>query len=483
MAESPDSSPRPAINPNPNTMTTTHDFIVIGGGSGGIAAARRAAEYGARTLLFEPARLGGTCVNVGCVPKKVMWNAAQIHHALELAGDYGFRVEQQGFRWSTLKTARDAYVARLNRIYADNLEAAGVDLIRAAARLGGDGRVEAGGKTHRARHILIATGGRPTVPELPGAELAITSDGFFDLAAQPVNPLIIGAGYIATEFAGMLHGMGSRVTVLLRKDRLLRAFDPVLGDTVMAQMQAGGVDIRCGVLCSELYRADDGSLGYRSSNGSAGNGNAGNGNARGDSDSGFDCVIFAISRRPAVEALALENAGLAPDGNGFIAVDECQNTAADGVYAVGDVTPATPLTPVAIAAGRRLADRLFGGQPQARLDFDNIPTVVFSHPPIGTVGLSQARAAEVHGAQHIKVYQSRFVNMRYALGEHKPPTVMKLITAGPQERVVGCHVVGDGADEMMQGFAVALKMGATKADFDNTIAIHPTAAEELVTMR
>ena len=450
-------------------MTESGDFIVIGGGSGGIAAARRAAEYGARVLLFEPGALGGTCVNVGCVPKKVMWNASQIHEALELAGEYGFTVESRGFDWGTMKAARDAYVHRLNGIYADNLAASGVRVIDASARFTAHDRLEADSKDYQAAHILIATGGRPTVPDLPGADLAITSDGFFELPSQPIKPLLIGAGYVATELAGMLNGMGSEVTMLLRKDRLLRAFDRVLGDTVMAQMRHSGVDIRTGVLCEALYRADDGSLGYRA--------------VGGGSESGYDCVIFAVSRHPSSAALALENAGIAPDKRGFVAVDEFQNTAATGVYAVGDVTPATPLTPVAIAAGRRLADRLFGGQPEARLEYENIPTVVFSHPPIGTVGVSDERAAEIHGAHTIKIYESRFVNMRYAVSEHKPPTVVKLITAGATEKIVGCHVVGDGADEMMQGFAVAVKMGATKADFDNTIAIHPTAAEEFVTLR
>ncbi|MGR3985182.1 MAG: glutathione-disulfide reductase [Gammaproteobacteria bacterium] len=444
-----------------------YDFIVLGGGSGGIAAARRAAEHGARVVLFEAARLGGTCVNAGCVPKKVMWNAAQLGHALELSGEYGFRARRDGFDWPALKTARDAYIANLNKIYADNLDASGVQCVRAPARFCARDTVEAGGRQYRAAHILIATGGRPTMPDLPGTELAITSDGFFELPAQPMRPLLIGAGYIATELAGMLHALGSRVTMLLRKDRLLRAFDAALGEEVMAQMRASGVDIRCGVLCDEIYRADDGSLGYR---------------AGGGGEHGFDCALFAISRHPNTAELELENAGIAPQ-RGFVPVDACQNTTAAGVYALGDVTAAVPLTPVAIAAGRRLSDRLFGGKKDARLDYDNIPTVVFSHPPIGSVGLSEARAIEAHGAGNIRVYQSNFANMRYALGAHQPNTLMKLVTAGAEEKVVGCHVVGDGADEMLQGFAVALKMGATKADFDNTVAIHPTSSEELVTMR
>ena len=448
-------------------MTDNCDFLVIGGGSGGIAAARRAAEHGARVALFEPARLGGTCVNVGCVPKKVMWNAAQLCHALELSGDYGLRARREGFDWATLKAGRDAYVGRLNKIYAENLKKSGVECVHAAARFCAKDAVEAGGKQYRAKHILIATGGRPTMPDLPGNEFAITSDGFFELPKQPMRPLLIGAGYIATELAGLLHALGSRVTMLLRKDRLLRAFDAALGDEVMEQMRESGVDIRTGEQCEEITRAEDGTLGYRAGEKSGG---------------GFDCVLFAISRHANTAELALEKAGIAPE-RGFVPVDEFQNTAAEGVYALGDATPAVPLTPVAIAAGRRLADRLFGGKSGARLNYENIPTVVFSHPPIGSVGMSEESAAEAHGAENIRVYQSRFVNMRYALGAHKPKTLVKLVTAGADEKVVGCHVAGDGADEMMQGFAVAIKMGARKADLDDTVAIHPTAAEELVTLR
>ncbi|MGI9311304.1 MAG: FAD-dependent oxidoreductase, partial [bacterium] len=384
-------------------------------------------------------------------------------------------LDPRGFDWPKLKAARDAYVARLNRIYADNLDACGADLIRAGASFRERGAVEAGGQIVRAPHILIASGGAPVRPDIPGAELGITSDGFFELAAQPRRALLIGAGYIATELAGVLRGLGSEVTMLLRKDQLLRGFDPMLGRGAMKQMRADGIDIRTNLPCKEIFRADDGSFGYRAER-------AGDTNAL-DSDSGYDCVLFAISRRANTQPLALGNAGLSVDARGFIAVDEYQNTAADGVYAVGDVTPAPALTPVAIAAGRRLADRLFGGQRDAKLDYDNIPTVVFSHPPIGTVGFSESRAIEVHGAEQVKVYESEFVNMRYALGAHKPPSAVKLVVAGAREQVVGCHVIGDGADEMMQGFAVAIKLGATKADFDNTVAIHPTAAEELVTLR
>lgn len=460
-------------------MSENFDFIVIGGGSGGIAAARRAAEYGARTLLFESNRLGGTCVNVGCVPKKVMWNASQIHQALELSGDYGFQTTQQGFDWPTLKTSRDAYINRLNQIYADNLDGSGVQVIRATASLQSHNTVQADGKTYQAKHILVASGSTPVLPPITGAELAITSDGFFELEKQPMKPLIIGAGYIATELAGLLHSLGSRVTMLLRKDKLLRAFDEVLGATLMEQMQQSGIDIRCGVSCNEIYKTSDGEFGYRAEGADANEGESKY------SDSGYDCVLFAISRTANVDSLSLENAGIQSEKNknGLIEVDEFQNTKTKGIYAVGDVTPGAPLTPVAIAAGRRLADRIFGKQSKAKLVADIVPSVVFSHPPIGSIGLSEADAIAKYGEKKVKVYQSRFANMLYAVSEHKPETVMKLVTVEPKQKVVGCHVIGDGADEMLQGFAVAISMGATKADFDNTIAIHPTAAEELVTLR
>lgn len=457
-------------------MVNQYDFIVLGGGSGGIAAARRAARCGAKVVLFEPKRLGGTCVNVGCVPKKVMWNAAQVRHALELGEGYGFGgVEEGDFDWGVLKKGRDGYVGRLNEIYAKNLKESGVEVVRAAGRLGGEGVVEdAEGKVYRAEHILVATGGKPVVPEIAGAGLGITSDGFFELGEQPRRPLLIGAGYIAVELAGLLNALGSRVTMLLRKDRLLRAFDGMLGETLLEQMRGAGVEVRTNVSCKEIVREGDGVFGYRADD----NGGAEAGWLEG---SGFDCVLFAISRVGNVEGLGLERVGIEAGRGGTIAVDEWQNTAAKGVYAVGDVTGAVQLTPVAIAAGRRLAERLFGGG-EEKLSLENVASVVFSHPPIGSVGLSEAVAVERYGAENVRVYQSRFVNMRYALGEEKPMSVMKLVTLLPEERVLGCHVIGEGADEMLQGFAVALNLGARKADFDRTIAIHPTAGEEFVTM-
>ena len=449
-------------------MNNLFDFIVIGGGSGGIASARRAAEYGAKVLLVEYGPLGGTCVNVGCVPKKVMWNASQVKDTISMALDYGFSVEDTGFSWNKIKTSRDAYITRLNGIYDQNLQGSNVTVIHGTGRFVADHVIEVNGEQYEAPHILVATGGQPSVPDVPGADLGITSDGFFALTDLPARTLVIGAGYIATELAGVLHGLGGNVTMLLRKDKLLRTFDHTIHGVVMDEMAASGIEILKNKSLDALIKHSDGSLGFHT--------------ADGTERSGFDCIIWAIGRHTNVKSLTLEHTKIALDSNQFIEVDQFQNTRVEGVYAVGDVTSGAPLTPVAIAAGRRLADRLFNNQPNAYLDYSCIPTVVFSHPPIGTVGLTENEAREQYG-DDITIYQSKFVNMRYALSAHKAPSLVKLIVTGTNEKVVGCHVIGDGADEMIQGFAVAVKMGATKADLDNTVAIHPTASEELVTLR
>ena len=450
-------------------MSTHYDFLVIGGGSGGIAVARRAAQYGARVALIEAGRLGGTCVNVGCVPKKIMWNAAHFADALAISEDYGFALPATEFNWAAFKTTRDTYVERLNGIYLRNLDSSQVEIFRGWATFESPGQVRVDGTLLSADHILIATGGRPTIPDLPGADLAITSDGFFELTEQPKRPLIIGAGYIATELAGVLHSLGSEVTMGLRKDILLRGFDEALRETVMEEMRSAGVNILTNFQIESIEREDNGHLAVRHQDGEA--------------ISGFDCVLFAIGRDPATDGMGLEETGLEVDHSGFLPTNEWQDTTQPGIYAVGDVTGCQALTPVAIAAARRLSDRLFGGQGQAKLDYENIPTVVFSHPPIGTVGLTEEEAKERFGDNGVKVYQNRFTDMYYAVTPQRVPTIVKLVVTGPDEKIVGCHVVGRAADEMIQGFAVAVKMGATKVDFDNTVAIHPTAAEELVTLR
>jgi glutathione reductase (NADPH) len=446
----------------------TWDYLVIGGGSGGIASARRAAAHGARVALIEAGRLGGTCVNLGCVPKKVMWHAAGIAEALLDADGYGFDVDVGGFDWAKLKAGRDAYVERLNGIYARNLEGSGVTRISGFARFVAPRTVEVSGERHGAEHVLVATGGRPRVPQLPGAEHGITSDGFFELFARPAKVAIVGAGYIAAELAFVLALLGSDVTLLLRHQELLRRFDVSLRETLMREMTSHGINVLSCIHLERVERVTDGTLTLVGSTG--------------ERLSGIDTLIWAIGRDPCTLGLGLDLAGVELDAGGHVEVDEWQATSARGVYAVGDVTGRWPLTPVAIAAGRRLADRLFGGEPTARLDYELIPSVVFTHPPIGTVGLTEDEARDRWG-DAVRIHASRFTSLYHAVTARRTASVVKLVTVGPDEKVVGVHVIGIGADELIQGFAVAVRMGATKADFDRTVAIHPTAAEELVTLR
>jgi glutathione reductase (NADPH) len=450
-------------------MTENYDLIVIGGGSGGLAAAQRAAEYGAKVVLAEPARLGGTCVNVGCVPKKIMWNAAEIGSALEDARDYGFEVGTRRLDWATLKAGRDAYIERLNGIYAANLAKRNVELVRARASFVDAHTVAAGGRLLRGDHVFIASGSRPRLPLIPGTGLGITSDGFFELAERPQRVAVVGSSYIAIELAGILAGLGTETWLVLRGDTALKAFDDMLGELALTLLREDGVDVVLNAIPSELRRAPHGALELRSFDGRV--------------LGPFDCVLWAIGRGASIESLALERAGVGLDIQGFIANDKYQASNVPGIYAIGDVSGRAQLTPVAIAAGRRLSDRLFGGQADRHLDYENIPTVIFGHPPLGTVGLSEKAAGERYGVGNLTVYRSSFVPLYHALTTAKPRSHMKLITAGSEQRIVGLHVVGPGADEMLQGFAVAVRMGATKKDFDDTVAIHPTSAEELVTMR
>ena len=451
-------------------MTESHfDFLAIGGGSGGIAAAVRAASYGARAAVVEHGRLGGTCVNVGCVPKKLMWYAASLGHTVDDFAGYGFDVSREGFRWPALKRARDAYVERLNGIYARRLDTEGIVRFRDTARFVGARTVAVGDTRLSADHVVIATGGLPIVPPTPGAELGITSDGFFELEERPGRVVVAGSGYIAVELAGVLRALGSEVTMVLRRDRVLRAFDEMLATELMLALDADGIEIRTEAELTLIERDDSrNSLTVRISDGT--------------SVDGVDSVLWAIGRRPNVASLDLAAAGVDTSKGGAIVTNEFQEASIEGTYAIGDVTGRAALTPVAIAAGRRLADRLFGGQTDRRLSYDCIPSVIFTHPPIGTVGATEAQARSDHG-DAVKVYRTRFNSMYHAFSDHPRATAMKLVTVGDDERVIGCHVIGEGADEMMQGFAVAVRMGARKCDFDDTVAIHPTSAEELVTMR
>jgi glutathione reductase (NADPH) len=443
------------------------DLISVGGGSGGLACAQRAAEYGAKAAVIESHRLGGTCVNVGCVPKKVMWNAASVASSIADANDYGFHVAVGDSDWPALKSKRDAYVLRLNGIYERNLAAKGVTYLRGAARFLGKDSVEVNGVRLTARHIVIATGGKPRVPTLPGATLGITSDGFFSLEQRPKRVAVVGSGYVACELAGAFHGMGAQVELFIRKDHLLMSFDAMLGKSLMREMREQGIAIHHHVVPAGVRERS----GLRTLVATDG---------REFAD--FDCLLWAIGRDANVSGLDLEQAGVAVDDCDFVVTDGFQNTSVPGIYAIGDVTGRAALTPVAIAAGRRLSDRLFGNKTDRRLEYSMIPTVVFTHPPIGTVGASEAEARAQYG-DAVKVYVADFTPMYHAMTTRKSHTDMKLVCVGPEQRIVGCHVIGAGADEMLQGFAVAIRMGATKQDFDDTVAIHPTSAEELVTMR
>lgn len=450
-------------------MTKHYDYIAIGGGSGGIASINRAAMYGQKCALVEARELGGTCVNVGCVPKKIMWHAAQIAEAIHLYGpDYGFDTTLNRLDWATLLKNRSAYIDRIHTSYENVLGKNKVDVIKGFARFVDGHTVEVNGETITADHILIATGGRPSHPSIPGAEYGIDSDGFFALEALPERTAVVGAGYIAVELAGVLNALGSKTHLFVRKHAPLRSFDPLLTETLVEVMNVEGPTLHTQAIPTAVVKNQDGSLTLKLEDGR---------------EQTVDCLIWAIGREPANDKLNVEMAGVELDEKGYVKVDKYQNTNVPGVYAVGDNTGAVELTPAAVAAGRRLSERLFNNKPDEYLDYNNIPTVVFSHPTIGTVGLTEPQAREEYGDDQVKVYQSSFTAMYTAVTRHRQPSRMKLVCVGLEEKIIGIHGIGLGMDEILQGFAVALKMGATKRDFDNTVAIHPTAAEEFVTMR
>jgi len=443
-------------------------LIVIGAGSGGLAIAETAAAHGKSVAIIESGKVGGTCVNNGCVPKKVMWYAANLAHAVDDANAFGIEAQRGRTDWPLLVARRERYIGNILSYWNSYVDTNGIDQIQGYARFLDNSTLAVGDNRFSADHIVIATGGQPVVPPLPGAELGITSDGFFELEQQPQRVAIIGGGYIGVELAGVLRGLGSEVTLFAMENRVLERFDPMISEVLQAEMRRQGIRVETCFQVSSLA-TNAGAITVTSNQGVA--------------LPGYDTVIWAVGRRGNIANLNLESTSVAVAPGGIIVVDEYENTSVPGIYAIGDVTGKTALTPVAIAAGRKLGARLFGGQAEARVDYENIPSVVFAHPPVATVGLSQDEAIARYGLQQVAVYQSRFTPMRHALSGHGPVTAMKLVCAGDDETVVGIHIVGDGADEMLQGFAVALKMGATKADFDNTIAIHPSSAEELVTMK
>ena len=452
-------------------MSNHFDLIAIGGGSGGLSAPQWAAQYyGKKCAVVEDKSLGGTCVNVGCVPKKIMWFAASYAHQLDTARDFGFTLNGYHHDWAKLVNARTHYIAKLLDWYHALLHDLHITAIKGHARFVDSHTIEVNGQTYTAEHIVIATGSKPVSLEVPGAELGINSDGFFDLNKRPDRVCVVGGGYIGVELAGVLSALGAEVCLATRsKQSFLGRFDCTLQKQLAKEMTRNGIRIYCAnSTVSAVERQANGNLSLRWEN------------AQVLKD--FDTIIWALGRLANTSGLNLDCAGIQCNDRGFIQTDDYQNTNIDGVYAVGDVTGRTALTPVAIAAARRLVDRLFGNQPQRKLDYDLIPSVVFSHPPIGTVGMTEQAAREQYG-DVITVYQTQFSPLEYGLSEHKVDCILKLVCLGEKEQVIGCHLIGNDVDEMLQGFAVAIKMGASKADFDNTVAIHPTSSEELVTLR
>ena len=450
-------------------MVKEYDYIVIGGGSGGIASANRAAMHGAKVILFEGKEVGGTCVNVGCVPKKVMWYGAQVAETLHrYAGEYGFDVTLNKFDFATLKANRQAYIDRIHGSYERGFDSNGVERVYEYARFVDPHTVEVAGERYTAPHILIATGGHALYPNIPGSEYGITSDGFFELDEVPKRTAVIGAGYIAVEVAGVLNALGSDTHLFVRKDRPLRTFDKDIVDVLVDEMAKSGPTLHTHANATEVVKNADDSLTISFDNGET---------------ITVDCLIWAIGRAANTSGFGLEKTGVKLTEKGTIYSDEFENTSVPRIYALGDVTGKLDLTPVAVKAGRQLSERLFNNKADAKLDYTDVATVVFSHPVIGSVGLTEEKAIAKYGSENIKVYKSSFTPMYTALGDNRQPSTMKLVTLGEDEKIIGLHGIGYGVDEMIQGFSVAIKMGATKADFDNTVAIHPTGSEEFVTMR
>jgi glutathione reductase (NADPH) len=456
-----------------SSATSNHfDYLVIGGGSGGMASARRAATYGAKVAVIEKTALGGTCVNVGCVPKKVMFNAATINEHIHDAKHFGFSVQESSLDWKKLKLYRDNYIKRLNGIYNRMLSNNKIQIINGLGSFNGDNKVIVDNVEYTADNILIAVGGKPNLPSIPGIEHCISSDGFFQLEAQPKSVAVIGGGYIGVEMAGIFQALGTKTTIITRAEKPLRGFDNMLVDQLLSEFKKQKIEFIPNKNPISVKKNNDGTLTLTMDDNEV--------------MGPFDQVLFATGRVPLLDSLNLKSTNVKLDKKGKIVVDEYQATNVKGVYAVGDVCSSVELTPTAIAGGRRLADRLFNKMIDAKADYNNVPTVVFSHPPIGTCGLTEEDAKEKYGAENIKVYTSTFTNLWYGTydlePDDKPKTAMKLVTLLPTEKVIGLHCIGMGSDELLQGFGVALKMGATKADFDSCVAIHPTAAEEFVTM-
>lgn len=447
-------------------MAYDFDLFVIGAGSGGVRAARFAAGFGARVAVAESRYLGGTCVNVGCVPKKLLVYGAHYAEDFEQARGYGWSTGENGFDWATLIANKDREIQRLNGIYRKLLLDSGVTLVEGHAHLCDAHSVEVNGQRYSAEHILIATGGWPSVPDIPGREHAITSNEAFYLPERPNRVLVVGGGYIAVEFASIFHGVGARTSLLYRGELFLRGFDGAVRTHLRDELARKGVDLQFNADVTRIDRQADGSLLATLEDGRT---------------LEADCIFYATGRRPMLDNLGLENAGIELDERGYIKVDDQYRSSVPSVLAIGDVTGTVQLTPVALAEGMAVARRLFKPEQYRPVDYRLIPTAVFSLPNIGTVGLTEEQA-KAEGYE-VKVFESRFRPMKLTMTDSQERSLMKLVVDADSDRVLGCHMVGPEAGEILQGLAVALKAGATKQVFDETLGIHPTAAEEFVTMR
>jgi len=443
-----------------------YDFFVIGAGSGGTRASRIAASLGARVAVAEQHRAGGTCVIRGCVPKKLLVYASHFREDFEDAQGYGWTVGESAFSWATLIANKDREIARLEKIYESLIEKPGAKLLRGTACVVGPNAVELDGRRITARYILVATGGWPYKPAIPGIEHAITSNEAFELEDLPKRVLVVGGGYIAVEFAGIFRGLGSAVTLSYRGGRILRGFDEDVRVHVQEEMAKKGVRFALRSVVSAIERGPDGTLTVRFADGLA--------------PIEVDAVMYATGRLPSTSSLGLKEIGVELGENGEVVVDRFSASTVSSIYAVGDVTDRIALTPVAIKEGHAVALTLFGGQPTP-VDHSDVPSAVFSQPPVGTVGVTEAEAIERFAS--LEIYKSTFRPLKHTLSGRDERTMMKLIVEAASQRVVGVHIVGADAPEIVQGIGIAVKSGLTKAQFDATVGIHPTAAEELVTMR
>ncbi len=447
-------------------MAYEFDLFVIGAGSGGVRAARFAAGFGAKVAVAESRYLGGTCVNVGCVPKKLLVYGAHFAEDFEQASGFGWSLGEANFDWATLIANKDREIHRLNGIYRNLLVNSGVTLMEGHAKITGPHEVEVNGQRHSAKHILIATGGWPQIPQIPGHEHAISSNEAFFLKELPKRVLVVGGGYIAVEFAGIFHGLGAKTSLLYRGEMFLRGFDGAVRKHLHEELTKRGMDVQFNADIARIDKQPDGSLKATLKDGS---------------ELITDCVFYATGRRPMLDNLGLENTGVTLDKRGFVEVDDLYQSAEPSILAIGDVIGRVQLTPVALAEGMAVARRLFKPEQYRAVDYNMIPTAVFSLPNIGTVGLSEEQAIE--DGHKVQIFESSFRPMKLTLTECQERTLMKLVVDADTDKVLGCHMVGPEAGEIVQGLAIALKAGATKQHFDETIGVHPTAAEEFVTMR